>query len=826
MKKIILIIAAIACFQNQATAQTYTINTIAGTTNGYSGDGGPATLAQFAALNAGLVADSVGNIYISDWANYRVRKIDKATGVITTFAGTGVSGFSGDGGLAVNAQIAAVNGMVITPSGDALIIIDGGNNRARKINFATGIITTIFGNGNPGTVVQNVTATSTPVFGLRYATFNPNGDLILSVGSTGDCAIYKVNKLTNIVTRIVGNGTQTQSGDGGLATAAGLNQPKGIAYDANGDLYIADFTNRIRKVNSITGIITTIAGGPTAGFLGDGGPATLARINTPGSIYFDCNNNLIFDDSGNNRIRMVNVSTGIINTFAGTGTMGATGDGGAAINAQITGNLGQSFYGNTYYTTGYWKLREIKLSGTPNLIFGKVFVDCNNNCLKDPNEFYSNAAAQVVATNGTNSYTAFPNAYGNYSFNGLTPGIYTVTPAALTNYTLCSGTSFTANITSTTSINYNFSVKETGTLPVDYSSIITLANGNPGPGAVPGGTITLHINNNIFNASACSTVQPTKLKVILPTYLSYINVAPNTSTPNAIIPAPTGDTIVWNNPQANDLHTFTAFTATNSPMGGNYCVKSIVYPLTDANPLNNTFSFCDIIGGPYDPNDKSSEAIGMSANGDILTNTTDLTYTIRFQNLGTGPAVNVLIKDTIDANLDLNSLQVLASSFPVQTEINRNSKEVNFRFNTIFLPAASVNEPGSHGFVRFKINLNNALPVGTTLKNRAHIYFDYNAAITTNQTMNTIISATSNKENELTRFVDVYPNPTNNDVFINSSTNIINLEVFNNIGQMVSSKENVNATKTKIELTNLPEGIYFIQLHTASGVITKKLIKQ
>ena len=825
MKKTILILATIVCFKSKMNSQTYTIGTIAGTTTcGYSGDGGLATQAQFAGY-AGILADSTGNIYIADYPNSCIRKINKVTGIVTTIAGNGTSGFSGDGGPAINAQMGWPGQMVFNPNGTAILFHDPTNNRVRKIDLITGIITTVFGNGNPGTVVQNVVATASPLFGGKNLTYNANGDLYMSVGSTGDCAVYKIDKITNIVTRVVGNGTQTQSGDGGLATAAGLNQPKGIAFDANGNLYLTDFTNRIRKVNGLTGIITTVVGS-SAGFSGDGGLATAAKINGPERICFDNNNNLLIDDAGNNRIRIVNLTTGIINTFAGTGVLGGLGDGGPATQAQISTNLSRSFYGNSFYTTGNCRLREIKLNGPANLIFGNVFVDCNNNCTKQPNETYAPGAAQIVATNGTNTYTTLPNAYGNYSFNGLTSGIYTITPSALTNYAICSGASFTANVTATTNLAYNFAVKEISAPPVDYSSLVKLSNGLPGPGAVPGGTISIHAYNSMINASSCTTISPTKIKIILPPNMSFGTVIGSTVAPSAIITATTGDTIVWNNPLPFDVHHFTAVTATNAVIGNNYCIKAIVYPLSDYNPLNNTSSVCKNYGGPFDPNEKTSDAIGMASNGDILSNTTDLTYTLRFQNLGTAPSVNVLIKDTIDLNLDINSIQILSSSFPVQTQVNTNTREVNFRFNTIFLPAASVNEPASHGYVQYKINLNPSLPQGTVIKNRGHIYFDYNAAVSTNQTINTIVMVTGINNNELNRSTSIYPNPTNNNIFITSSSNILKLEVINHIGQVVFVKENINSTNTSVDMQNLSHGIYFVQLQTTAGLVNKKVIKE
>ena len=307
--------------------------------------------------------------------------------------------------------------------------------------------------------------------------------------------------------------------------------------------------------------------------------------------------------------------------------------------------------------------------------------------------------------------------------------------------------------------------------------------------------------------------------------MSYGNVVGPTPPPSSIIPSATGDTVVWNNPLMNGSYKFTAVTATNAVIGTSYCIKSLIYPLNDPVLTNNLYTTCRLYGGPFDPNAKTSEAPGMSANGNILPNTTDLTYTILFQNLGNGPAVNVTIKDTIDASLNINSLQIIASSFPVETQVNAISKIVDFKFKNIYLPASSVNEPASHGFVRYKLDLNNNLPLGTQIKNRAHIYFDYNAAVVTNQTVNTISIITGINESEFAKTISVYPNPTSKQININSSATIKNVMVLNPMGQLIFAAE-YNIHNASVDLEKLGAGIYFLQVETEKGAVTKKIIKQ
>jgi sugar lactone lactonase YvrE len=222
-------------------------------TGGFSGDGGPALQAQMYEP-FGVAVDIAGNIYISDSFNFRIRKVSVATGVITTIAGIGVGGYSGDGGLAVNAKIYYPEGLTVDSAGN-VYFVDEAENDVRKITAATGIITTIAGMaGIPGT-------------------------LSFEGGF---------------------------SGDGGPATSAMLNGPIGIALDSAGNVYISDSGNdRIRKVNVSTGIIQTVVGNGLYGYAGDGGPATNAELIAPYGITIDSSDNMYIADYMNGVVRKV-----------------------------------------------------------------------------------------------------------------------------------------------------------------------------------------------------------------------------------------------------------------------------------------------------------------------------------------------------------------------------------------------------------------------------------------------------------------------------------------------------------------------------------------
>jgi len=454
-------------------------------------------------------------------------------------------------------------------------------------------------------------------------------------------------------------------------------------------------------------------------------------------------------------------------------------------------------------------------------VSGNAFVDCNSNCVKNVGEGYSPyTISNIVLSSPTKTMIAYPDNAGNYEIN-TTPGVYSVNVVPVGGFTVCNVVTPTVNIAVSSTIGINYALTQTGSFPDDHASGLWLTNGNPGPGAVPGGTITIHTYNYLVYSNICGvSVPPTKFKVVLPPDMTFGNVLVGTAIPSAIIPAATGDTIVWNSPGSNATHKFTAVTSTAAVMGNPYCVQSIIYPLNDNNPANNIKSICTVYGGPFDPNSKESFTQGMAPNGDIPPSTLDLTYTIHFQNLGTGPAVTVLINDTIDSQLDLSSLQVLNSSFPVQLQLDPTTRAASFKFKNIYLPASVTNEPASHGFVTYYIKLNTGLLPGAEIKNRAHIYFDYNSAITTNTTKNKIVVGAFIGENEI-KGLKLYPNPTASSLFI--SEKMDKVIVFDIMGREVGSYSNTDT----VNFENFESGMYIIEMHNTNGKTAKaKIIKE
>ena len=367
--RLLLAIVAFVLLTPLLTAQI--IVTAAG---GWVGDGGPATKAGFVYLR-GLARDSSGNLYVSElWGN-RVRKISPS-GIITTIAGNGTPGYSGDGGPAAAATLASPADLVIDPQGN-LLIADAANGRIRKID-KKGIITTIAGNGTLGYTGDGGRAIDAELDQMRGLAFDAAGNLFIC-----DIVHHVVRKVDagGFITTVAGNGTMGFSGDGGPAIYASLNTPIHALPDGQGNLYISDLSNyRVRKVDK-DGYITTIAGQPDSSLgYGDGGPATQAWIGSPRGLAFDLTGGLLIAATGGQRIRRVELSSGIIATVAGKGT-GFNGDGLAAAATRLQG----PYYmlldpaGNLLFTdTGSDRLRKIDASsGIVSTIAGGYVGDGN-----------------------------------------------------------------------------------------------------------------------------------------------------------------------------------------------------------------------------------------------------------------------------------------------------------------------------------------------------------------------------------------------------------------------------------------------------------------
>jgi uncharacterized repeat protein (TIGR01451 family) len=432
------------------------ISTVAG---GASGDAVAVPFATFL-WPSSMVEDHSGNIYISDGTPW-IHMIGPS-GSISTVAGTGVSGYSGDNGPATAARLSTVSGLAVDSNG-ALYIADSGNNRIRKVSGE--IITTVAGNGSP-----LCPSPFLPALSLCY----PQGIAIDSLGNLyiADSGNHRILQMApgGTVTTVAGNGYQGYSGDDGPATSAQLNFPGGIAVDAAGNLYLADTgNNSIRKVNS-KGVITTVAGSGIAGFAGDDGAATAARLNSPASVALDSAGNLYIADQLNNRIRAV-AASGIITTVAGNGVSAYAGDGSLAVDASLSAPKGVTVGAD-----------------------GNIYIaDLSNRAIRVLTLESGPALLTVLSTHsgefGTNSPGQYTLTVSNAALAGATAGTVTVTefiPEGMTLSSMagpgwtCSGSTCTCTDPLSGGVSYppiTVTVNVSSTAPAQVTNQVTVMGG-------------------------------------------------------------------------------------------------------------------------------------------------------------------------------------------------------------------------------------------------------------------------------------------------------------------------------------------------------------
>lgn len=283
--------------------KTGRLSTVAGNgQKGYAGDGGPALQAS---LNQPyeILFDPAGNMYFAEMPNHVVRRVDGKTGIISTLAGTGMPGFSGDGGPAAQAQLRQPHSIALDPRGEALYIADIGNRRIRRVDLKTGVIGTFAGTGESKPTLDGAPLDGTPLNGPRAMAFDAPGDMYLVLREGN--AVYRIDMRGRTIHHIAGTGANGYTGDGGPAVEAKLSGPKGIAIAPDGGVYVADTeSHTIRRIDPNSGIIETMVGDGTRGD-GPDGAARSCRLARPHGILIDRAGVIYVADSENHRIRVL-----------------------------------------------------------------------------------------------------------------------------------------------------------------------------------------------------------------------------------------------------------------------------------------------------------------------------------------------------------------------------------------------------------------------------------------------------------------------------------------------------------------------------------------
>ena len=411
------------------------ISTFAGSaTAGYTGNGSAATSAQLNTPKS-IALDGSGNLYIADSSNNVIRMVNASTGVITTYAGNHTAGYSGDGAAATTATLNTPTGVAVDGAGN-VYIADSLNNVIRKVDAVTGNISTWAGTGTQGYNGDNGPATSATMNSPQAIAFDFDGNGYIS--DANNSVVRKVSSATGTIATIAGTGTAGYSGDSGAAVSAKLNLPQGLVLDSSGNLYIADSQNqRIRKVNSLTGIITTIAGISSAGYTGDGGPAASASLSSPVDVELDPAGNLYIADSGNNVVRKISALTAVISTAFGTGTASFSGDGGSASSATFHSPVFvvRSPDGNLYIDDSLNnRIRKIDLLDAPSLTLPVTAYAAT-----------SAASYQTVENSGTSSLTiaSLVSSSPNFTLGGASPTCATTNQVVTAGGSCLIGVEFT-----------------------------------------------------------------------------------------------------------------------------------------------------------------------------------------------------------------------------------------------------------------------------------------------------------------------------------------------------------------------------------------------
>jgi hypothetical protein len=440
-------------------------------------------------------------------------------------------------------------------------------------------------------------------------------------------------------------------------------------------------------------------------------------------------------------------------------------------------------------------------------ISGNVYLDSNSSCTNDIGD-YPISNVHVSLSNGA---IAITNMNGDYKFLSVAYGTYTITQIQTPSYVennCIQPSSVTVNAANGNLMNINY---KDSTIP-QVDALVFVSSSNIAPG------FNVIYYTSVFNNSANYITGNLSFKNIN-------NLPFNSSVPNnqGVYPLANGDSIVWNNvpiaPYSLAVFTLNYTVPANLPLGTlvTSIAKFDVTNYSDINLSNNIFVHQPAVVGAFDPNDKSVNPPGEGPTGNITLQDSLLNYQIRFQNTGTDSAHNIYILDTLSDKLDIHTLKVTGFSHPYKIEI-LNGNVLKFKFDNIMLPDSNVNEPLSHGYIAYSMEQKNTNQIGDVINNTAAIYFDFNAPIITNTTINTIAFPTNVTSQELDKQINVYPNPAKDKLtieFNSTSSDQSSLTLSNTLGQVVKTviAQTTNGKNT-IELTvkELPKGVYLLKL--------------
>ncbi|MBC7861464.1 MAG: T9SS type A sorting domain-containing protein [Bacteroidia bacterium] len=619
----------------------------------------------------------------------------------------------------------------------------------------------------------------------------------------------------NIVKKFNGS-TWVTVGAGALSTGQVFSQ--GFAIDAANNLYVAysDQGNSYRvSVQKFNGTSWSVLGTPlTAGYAGDcdiavdnGGNVFVYYMEQylnyyPGTVKRFFNNSWIA--AGRQYIHNGKVlNTKIVMN--------------PATNLPFIGSIMEGWFG---IGKGYF-VKSLPCNFSTALT-GNIFYDVNTNCTFNNGEMpLSNMPVKL--TQGGTTNMAFSDNMGNYYFTAAPAGTYTVGLGNLQNgYNVSCANSLPHNTTLVTNTltTENFAVDCTPASDIIAGSISPLGFWWPGQ------SVSLLTHAYLNNTYCQGPPTPGTIQLVFPPCVKYVADTTLSIQPDSVQVLASGDTVTWNvadvyNPSPYLYNSLIAHAqvCTTAVMGDTLCIQLIVNALNDANLNNNVYARCFVVSAAYDPNYKEVNPPGIGTPGFIPPTTSELYYTIHFQNTGNAPAVNVRIKDTISSNLDISTMQIVSTSHPMQLDFIA-ADVAQFSFLNIMLPDSGTDMLNSMGYVTYKISLQSGLSPLDEIKNTGYIYFDYNPPIVTNTALNTMDLTTATTLPKKENTLRCYPNPTAGEIFF--TQNVKSAEVFDLLGQAHGISFNTN----KIKLENLASGVYFIKVIDEKGSrVTFKVVK-
>ena len=867
---IALFMSAVFCTVT-SYAQFKIVTSVAGAYIGgtYTSGSGVPAISTLISGATGVATDTSDNVYLVEEMQPRIRKVDQTTGLIYIIAGAGVHGFSGDGGPATAAIFDHPQGICTDRAGN-VYVVDAGNYRIRKIDAVTQYISTVAGNGSVGSTGNGGPATSAAIGAAKCVAVDGSGVIYIADASG---AVRKVDPITGII------------------TSAGFST-NWLVIDASNNLYFC--SGGIKKKDALTGLVTTV---------------TSSIINS--SFCRDVSGNIYYGTSG--MVWMIDISTGHIDSIAGCGS--SYDEGIPALDAYAANYMFCSDkHGNIYYSNNVANVRKISISSGFSTVFlgssynMRINLDCSGIELRFKTNHYFPGMTfktyfgdgQIVSTsiNPACNDSGIAVLRHNYSFSGtytlktvLFSGTVPVDSMRRTIvYTFCNTIPLTyyydidSNCIKSTFEPFiflpNLTEVDSNGIPIDTltctSGMYYTAKGISGdiykfkpillaPGlkisCLAGGLITDTLNTttytgkeNYFGINTNSSFGVFDFQLFNTNrpgphlFRSHCIITNNCSTPisptldvqtsskyifySAIpgIASSSGSNMRWNfgsvtSTMISPIHV--SISMAKPPGGPDYMPgdtvnsTSIIGPLAGDNyPIDNFCVRVDTIKSGYDPN-----FIDVIPAGRIISGT-KLQYAIEFENTGNDTAFNIYVLDTLSGYLDPSSLRIAAASARMDFALIKSGAYTIAKFD---FPGINLLDSSHHNqctdLFFFTINTLPGLPNGTIIPNRAGIYFDDNEVVMTN-TVNNIISFPEEVpvvRNEKTE--TIFPNPATDILTINANKETYtSFTVTNSFGQLLM-QDKITQTQTKVNVKSLPAGLYYISLRGEHGTVVKKLVK-